>query len=74
MFSRKAEDNLGHVQWELAATPVNESNAESKVFWRCCSCGVVVGFWLEGHGSQPTSIADIPPDNVGVYSGKMCGT
>lgn len=74
MFKRKAEDNLGHVLWEPTIAPPEEQDALNKVFWRCCSCGVVVGFWLEGYGSFPTSIADIPPDNVGMYSGKVCGT
>jgi len=74
MHDVDASANLGHAQWEASTAPIGEPEAPSKVFWRCVSCGVVVGFWAPGHGSDPTSTADAPPANVGAYSGRVCGT
>ena len=64
--------NLGHAAWSITTAPAGEADAASKVFWHCDSCGVVVGFWRAGHGSEPTADESAPPANVGVYSGKIC--
>ncbi len=72
MFEVSPDKNLGHRQWESCTAPVGEQDTDKKTYWRCCSCGFVVGFWLEGHGSAPTSSPASPPENVGEYSGMFC--
>ncbi len=64
--------NLGHAQWESATAPAGEADAGSKVFWRCVRCAHVVGYWLDGYGSSPTSTTTEPPANVGIYAGEVC--
>lgn len=73
MFDVDPAFNLGHSTWSLSPAPAGEADAADKVFWCCASCGVVVGFWREGHGSTPTSDESAPPSDVGVYSGRNCG-
>lgn len=73
MFSVDPGTNLGHAAWSLTAAPAGEDGS-THVFWACASCGAIVGFWRPGHGSEPTSTEDAPPADVGVYTGKICGT
>ena len=74
MFELVPDSNLGNRPWEACEAPVGESDVDKKAFWRCCSCGFVVGFWLEGYGSTPISSKEQPPDNVGIYTGTSCNT
>lgn len=72
MFYVNPDNNQGHDSWEHGNSPVGEQDADKKKYWRCAGCGAVVGFWLEGYGSTPTSALDNPPENIGIYAGSFC--
>lgn len=72
MFLVEPENNQGHLTWEHGTAPSGEQDVDKKKYWRCNRCGAIVGFWLDGYGSEPTSSLDKPPENIGVYTGSFC--